>query len=182
MTTKAWIATAIVAPLSVGLILLTVEYSYFRKKPTPESSLSVQAKDIAKSIETTRKEDSPNSEPDVSDLEALYTVASKIYGSTERNAEYEKIITCALAENKLGFSFTVAKQIYGSTERNKQYTKIIDGCIRLKRFSLAVKVADEIYGSPERNEQYTKIKNAEMKERTGATSNEIMQPPAKGGG
>ena len=42
-------------------------------------------------------------EPNVSDLQTLFDIARKIYGSTERNAEYIRLVDLALSESKPGF-------------------------------------------------------------------------------
>ena len=178
MSVRNWIATAIVAPLIVGTILLKTEYSFFSKNSSSGESLSQKAEQLVQRVEPKAKERT-EVEPDLGNLETLFSVAQKIYGSTERNSEYVKLIKLALAENKPGFAFKVAQQIYGSTERNAQYVTIVDKCLLLKRYSLSLKVADQIYGSTERNEQYRKIIEAGSKERARSTSNKLMQPTAK---
>ncbi len=175
MTAKGWIVTAIVS-LIVGFILLKAEYYFFAKKGDAIESLSIKAKKIVEQIEPIKVENESYIEPDIGSLQTLLNVASKIYGSTERNAEYVKIIKLSLDEEKPGFAFTVAKQIYGSTERNGQYSNIIDKSLKLKKYSLTMKVAEQVYGSTERNAQYRKIIEAGMQERRDATSNKQIQP------
>lgn len=156
MTAKGWIVTAIVS-LIAGFILLKAEYSFFAKKGDAVESLSIKAKKVVEQIEPIKFENDSFIESDIGNLQTLFSVASKIYGSTERNAEYIKIIKLSLNEEKPGFAFTVAKQIYGTSERNGQYSNITDKSLKLKKYALAMKVAEQVYGSTERNTQYRKI-------------------------
>ncbi len=181
MTAKRWIVTAIVS-LIVGFILLKAEYTFFAKKGDAVEPLSIKAKKVVKQIESIKVENESYIESDIGSLQTLLNVASKIHGSTARNAEYIKIIKLSLNEEKPGFAFTVAKQIYGSTERNGQYSNIIDKSLKLKKYALAMKVAEQVYGSTERNIQYRKIIEAGMQERRDAASNKQIQPTAESGG
>ena len=173
MTTKSWIATAIIAPLLVGLILLQVQYSFFSKNQKSTESVLDKAKQVVKQIEPIKENEETFIEPDLGNLQTLVEISGKIYGSTERNAEYVKIIKLALTEDKPGFAYDVAKEIYGSTERNAQYVNIIDKCLDLKKYALSMKVAEQIYGSSERNIQYRKIIEAGTKERKNSASNRV---------
>ena len=175
MTVKSWIATAIIAPIVVGLILLQVENSFFSKDVTSNTAsvgtISDKAQQLVKQIEPIQKNEESFIEPDIGNLQTLLEVAEKIYGSTERNAEYVKLIQVGLAEDKPSFAYKVANEIYGSTERNTQFVNIIDKCLTKKMFALSLKVADQIYGSTERNAQYKKIIEAGKMERQNAASN-----------
>lgn len=175
MTAKSWIATAIIAPIVVGLVLLQAEYSFFSKDATSNTAsvgtVLEKAQQVVKQIEPIQKDEESFIEPDIGNLQTLFEVAEKIYGSTERNAEYVKLIRVALAEDKPGFAYKVAKEIYGSTERNTQFVNIIDKCLTKKMFALSLKVAEQIYGSTERNSQYKKIIEAGKMERQNAASN-----------
>jgi hypothetical protein len=113
MTTKNWIATAIVAPLIVGLILLQAEYSIFTNNSGSTKSIAKKTEEIVKQLEPVEKKDEDLIEPNLGNLETLFEVAGEIYGSTERNAEYVKIITIALNENKPSFAYKVAKREKG---------------------------------------------------------------------
>lgn len=178
MSVKGWIATAIIAPLIVGFILLKAEYSFFSKTSVSDASLSQQAEQLVKRVAPNTQDEQSVIETDLGNLETLFIVAQKIYGSTERNTEYSKLIKLALIENKPGFSFKVAQQIYGSTERNEQYINIIDKCLALNMCSLALKIADQIYGSTERNAQYAKIIEMGSKKReNSASSNSLVPTP-----
>jgi hypothetical protein len=182
MTTKSWIVTAIFAPIFVGLILLQAEHFFF-SKDTPSKTASVEsvsekAQQVVKQIESVQKSEESFMEPDIGNLQTLFEVAKKIYGSTERNAEYVKLIHVALAEEKPGFAYKVAKEIYGSTERNVQFVNIIDKCLANKMFALSLQVAEQIYGSTERNAQYKKIIEAGTMERQNAVSNPALKRDA----
>jgi hypothetical protein len=182
MTAKSWIATAIFAPIFVGLVLLQAEYSFF-SKDTPSKTASVEsvsekAQQVVKQIEPVQKSEESFIEPDIGNLQTLFEVAEKIYGSTERNAEYVKLIQVALAEDKPGFAYKVAKEIYGSTERNVQFVNIIDKCLTNKMFALSLQVAKQIYGPTERNAQYKKIIEVGKMERQNASSNPALKSDA----
>ena len=179
MTAKSWIATAILAPLLVGLILLLVQYQFFDKSPSTTDSVLEKAKEVVKQIEPIKETEESYIEPNLGNLQTLVEIADKIYGTTERNAEYVKIIDLALNEDKPGFAFSVAQKIYGTTERNAQCVNTIDNCLVLKKYTLSIKVADNIYGTTERNKQYKKILKAGTKERENSTSNKANSADAK---
>jgi hypothetical protein len=100
MTAKSWIATAIIAPLLVGLILLQVQYQFFVKSPSSTDSILEKAKQVVKQIEPIKDSEESFIEPDLGNLQTLAEIADKIYGTTERNVEYVKIIYLALTEEK----------------------------------------------------------------------------------
>ena len=178
MTGKSWIATVIFAPIFVGLVLLQAEYSFFSKdtplKTASSEPLSEKAQHVVKQIEPVQKSEESFIEPDIGNLQRLLEFAEKIYGSTERNAEYVKLIQVALAEDKPGFAYKVAKKIYGSTERNAQFVNIIDKCLTNKMFALSLQVAEKIYGSAERNAQFKKIIESGKMERQNSASNPAL--------
>ncbi len=161
MTLKSWVATAIIAPIGVGIILLQAEYFFFSKeaelKTASSGGVLEKARQIVDQIEPIQKYEKSFVESDVGNLQTLFEIAGKIYGPTERNAEYVGLIQLALVEGKPGFAYEIAKEIYGPTERNKQFVKIIDECLKRKMYSLSLKVAEQIYGPTERNLQYRKI-------------------------
>ncbi|MFZ5522585.1 MAG: hypothetical protein ACOY9D_00690 [Pseudomonadota bacterium] len=175
MNAKSWIATMIVAPIFVGLVLLQTEYSVFSQDTTSNTAsvgtVSEKAQQVVKQIEPIQQNGDSFIEPDIGSLQTLFDVAEKINGTTERNAEYVKLIQMALAEDKHGFAYKVAKEIYGSIERNAQFVKIIDKCLTSKKFALSLKVAEQISGSEERNIQYRKIIETVKMERQKAASN-----------
>lgn len=179
---RAWklIATIIVVPILVGLVLLHFEYSYFSNPKEKSRSLAKEAKEVVHSLSQDNNfDDELYIEPDMGNLQTLFEIAKKIYGSTERNAEYIKLVEISLSESKPGFAYNIAKNIYGSTERNNQYVKIITKCIEFEQFSLALKVAENIYGSNERNQQYKKIIEAGIKKRKAPASNKTNSADAK---
>lgn len=179
MVAKSWIATAIIAPLIVGLVLLQAGSSFFSKNTVPNTAsvgtVLEKAEQVVKQIEPIKNDGKSFIEPDIGNLQTLLTVAKKIYGPTERNAEYAKLIQMALAEDKSGFAYSVAKEIYGPTERNAQLVNIIDKCLATKKFALSLKVAEQIYGPTERNSQYRKIIESGIKERQNAASNTLVK-------
>ena len=180
---RAWklIATIIVVPILVGLVLLHFEYSYFSNPKEKSQTLAKQAKEVVHSLSQDNNVDDESSyvKPDIDNLKTLFEIAKKIYGSTERNAEYIKLVETSLSESKPGFAYEIAKNIYGSSERNNQYVKIVTKCIELERFSLALKVAENIYGSDERNKQYKRIIEAGLNKRKTPASNKATSADAK---
>jgi len=126
MTKKRWIATVIIAPILVGFVLLLAEYSIFSKNSDSTESILKKTEEVVKQIDNIEKNEETFVEPDLGNLQTLFEVAGKIYGSTERNAQYVNIIDKSLALKKYALSLKVSEQIYGSTERNKQLKKIIE--------------------------------------------------------
>lgn len=174
VTPRELLIVGIAVPLAVGVVLLQIEYSFFAKST---SELKTEANQLVeriqgRSIEAASK---PLVEPDIAELQTLVDVADKLYGTTSRNAEFEKIIHLALDERKPTFALLVADKIYGTTERNEQFMSILDKCIELKRFDLALKAADSLYGTTVRNEAFKKIIDAGMTVR-GKTSNPLLAP------
>ncbi len=90
MSAKSWIATAIIAPIVVGLVLLCAEYSFFSKSTTSDTAsvgtVLEKAQQVVKQIEPTQKDEESFIEPDIGNLQTLFETAEKINDSTERNA------------------------------------------------------------------------------------------------
>ncbi|MDY0124151.1 hypothetical protein [Sulfurimonas sp.] len=185
MSIKSLIATILIAPLFVGFVLLQIEYSYFSKESNTSVIQKPEKLDINTKISNnTEKPRQLNEEsfiePDLGNLQTLFEIAGKIYGSTERDNEYIKIIALAIAEEKPGFAYEVAQNIYGSGVRNSQYVHIIDKCLIMQKYTLATKVAEKIYGSTKRNQEYKKIIEASKDAREIQASNkseELIKNP-----
>lgn len=166
MTGREMLFKYVAAPLAVGVVLivlsLNIEYSFFNKPP---SDLKAEAKQIVEKVENQKVDSAPEPiiEPNVGDLQTLLEYANKLEGTNARNAEFQKIATLALGEEKLGFAIMVGERIYGVNARNNQFLTILDKCIVLNRFDLAFKVADSIQGVNARNDAFRKIINAGIK-------------------
>ena len=155
-----------IAPLVVGLVVgvaqLEIEYSFFNKAP---SDLKAEAKQTVEKVENQKVETArePIIEPNVGDLQALLEYANKLQGVDARNAEFKKIASLALNEEKLGFALLVGDRISGVNARNEQFSTILAKCLQLNRLDLAYKAADYIRGVDSRNEAYKKIIDAGIK-------------------
>ncbi len=166
MTGREALIKYFAAPLLVGFVLivasLNIEYSFFNKPP---SDLQAEAKQTVEKVENQKVETSrePIIEPNVGDLQTLLEYANKLQGVDTRNAEFKKIASLALNEEKLGFALMVADRISGFNSRNEQFSTILAKCIQLNRFDLAYKAADYIRGFDSRNEAYKKIIDAGIK-------------------
>lgn len=156
----------VAAPLVVGLVIsvasLNIEYSFFSKAP---SDLKHEARQTVEKLEGRKVETAPESiiEPNVGDLQTLLEFADKLHGINARNAEFQKIATLALDEEKLGFAFLVAEKLSGANVRNEQFGTILVKCITLNRLELALKAADSLQGYNAKNEGYKKIIDAGIK-------------------
>jgi hypothetical protein len=106
VSNRGIIITAIVAPILVGVLLLQVEQSFFSVSGKVNRELRKEAEKVLVPLDAKEKI-APEFyiEEDVSELKVLYQVASKIYGTNERNLEYFKIIDLCLKEEKPGFAF-----------------------------------------------------------------------------
>jgi hypothetical protein len=168
VTARELLIVGIAVPLAVGVVLLQIEYSFFAKST---SELKTEAKQIVETIQGRSVEAAPKPlvEPDVAD---------KLYGTTSRNAEFQKIVRLALDERKPAFALVVVDKMYGTTARNEQFVSILDKCIELKRFDQALKAADSLYGTTVRNEAFKKIIDAGMKVRE-KTSNPVLVPTGR---
>ncbi|MBT2920462.1 hypothetical protein [Vibrio anguillarum] len=171
MINKSILATAIVAPVLVGYLLLQIEYSFFSVSGGASRTLQKEAEKVLISLEEPKEAES-FIEADIGDLEVLFQVAKNIYGSEPRNKEYAKLVDLSIAENKPGFAFVVAENVYGSADRNEQYYKIVQACLKLEKYTLALAVANKIYGSTERNKVYSEVIEAGIRKRNSQVASQ----------
>lgn len=162
MRARDVLIAGIAVPLVVGVVLLQIEYSFFTRDT---SELKAEAKQIVEKIEGHNVEplDKTVVEPNVGELQPLLEVADKVYGTTARNTEFQRLVRLALDEKKPGFALLVADKMYGTTARNEQFVAIMNECLEWKRFDAALKAAELLYGTTARNEAFKKIIDAGMK-------------------
>lgn len=165
------LATAVILPIFVGIVLLNVEYSFFgvskensTVKNMQKENLAKQAAQLIKHIEDPiqpLKIKKPSIaefiEKDVADLEALYLAASKITADMKRNDEYGRIISLALEKNKPAFASKIAPAVSSDQIRDQQFIKIIDFALSHNRISHALVSAEKLTRDRIRDEQYQKI-------------------------
>lgn len=173
MNVRSFVAIGIVAPIVAGIILLSIEYSFFK----PGGSLAKEAEKLVENLEGPIKKSSIEEfiEKDVDILETMYQAASKINVYGKRNDEYVRIIALALKKEKPGFASRVASEIYGYRTKNEQYIKIIDYTLSREHLRLALAIAKEINIYGIRNAQYKKIIDLGFK-LDEKTSNKARQP------
>lgn len=166
---------AIVGPIIVGLVLLSLEYSIF----IPEIEVSKAAKTVVDSIITEKSDKEPVYEieefiePNVNDLKVLLSIAKEINVSSTRNNEYSKLVVRALDDKKPAFAAYIAQHINVSSSRNAEYVKIINQALVNKQFAIALSVTKSINVSSIRNQQYQEILDASRSE-PHETSNKAL--------
>lgn len=163
MKSRNIIIGGILIPLVVGIILLLIEHKVFSpSSPKTDSNISKSSpKPEVKQPVRIENKDVPIEKE--TDLNKTFQVANKIYGTSERNKQYCRIIETAIERAELEFAFKVADDIYGTTERNTEYKEIIKAALKEQRYDLAIKMADEIYGTTERNKVYELIISERLK-------------------
>jgi hypothetical protein len=160
------IATLLLIPILVGVILLLVEHkviapseaspmareNYHAQKTSPSAT-----PELASTVSALPTSEKALSSTQTNAFQAQITIADLIYGTTPRNTAYVQIIERAIQKNNLTTAVTVAEKLYGTDIRNDNYDKIINKAIELKQLDLAEKIASEIYGSNRRNAGLSRV-------------------------
>ena len=104
MRARDVLIAGIAVPLVVGVVLLQIEYSFFTRDT---SELKAEAKQIVEKIEGHNVEppDKTFVEPNVGELQPLLKVADKVYGTTARNTEFQRLVRLALDEKNRASRF-----------------------------------------------------------------------------
>ena len=86
MTGRELLIVGVAVPLVVGLVLLEVEYSFFKGT----SDLKTVAMQTVEKLEgySVEPKSEPSIEPDVEDLNTLLKLADKVHGPSARNADF----------------------------------------------------------------------------------------------
>lgn len=171
MKSQNWIIPTVVAPVLVGLVLLSIEYSFFSSGSANDNEIEEKAEEVAEKIGQEKTDSGLGGPERLKTLESLFASAQRIYGTPDRDAEYSKIIDLALQNNHPELAYRVAQELYSTPSRDSKYVKIIDKSLALGKYPFAMEVAEDIYGTAVRNAQYRKIVEAGAQELGQDSSN-----------